>query len=334
MIRKVFFAASILIASFVLILALLIQLDLVSLPTQMFTRGSPTPSSPRFLFNIYGGEKRGENDLDGPLGVATYRGTVYVTDSKRGMIRVFNSKGSLLDSFGLKRKIRRVGKVVPGTNYLVGIAVGDKGKIYVSDMNSGKILIFNQKGAFQGFFQPSKKHKDILKKPLALAVYMGKIYVTDIGDQSIKIFNRNGELIRNFGEEGQGEGELSFPNGIVIAKDGTIFVADSNNSRVQAFDAQGKFRFSFKGESRFILPRGLAIDSLNRLHVADTLAHKILVFNSKGNFLFSYGSDKEFEDEEISESELLYPNGIDIDKKNRHIYITDKGSNRISVWEY
>ncbi len=43
------------------------------------------------------------------------------------------------------------------------------------------------------------------------------------------------------GQGGKSEGEFDQPGGIAIAKDGTVYVADQVNRRVQRFTTEGKF---------------------------------------------------------------------------------------------
>jgi DNA-binding beta-propeller fold protein YncE len=52
---------------------------------------------------------------------------------------------------------------------------------------------------------------------------------------NIQIFNQNGELLMVLGHYGNKKGEFSLPEDISITPDDTIYVADTNNKRVQAF---------------------------------------------------------------------------------------------------
>jgi hypothetical protein len=48
-----------------------------------------------------------------------------------------------------------------------------------------------------------------------------------------------------FGEFGILEGQFTEPSGVAVGANNTIVVADTNNHRIQAFDAQGQFKFAF-----------------------------------------------------------------------------------------
>lgn len=266
----------------------------------------------KFLFNISGDGK----ELKTPLGVALSDNKLFVTDSGNSQVQVFTKKGRYLFSF----------KVVISGNkrsYPMGIAVGDDGNIYVSEITDQKIMVFDPGGTYLHDFPKEDK---VLVKPVALAFAGGKLYVTDVGDQSIKIFSSRGRLLRKFGRGGDGKGEFAFPNGIAVSGDGTIFVADSNNRRVQVFNKDSEFLTFFKG--KLSLPRGIAIDGFRRAHVVDTFAQMVRVFNKGGKLLFSYGQDT------VEEGRLSFPNGIAIDDSARRIYIANRVKNCISVWSY
>ncbi len=48
-----------------------------------------------------------------------------------------------------------------------------------------------------------------------------------------------------WGETGEEPGKLFQPTGIAVSKEGTVFVADTGNDRIEAFDASGKFLWMF-----------------------------------------------------------------------------------------
>jgi hypothetical protein len=57
----------------------------------------------------------------------------------------------------------------------------------------------------------------------------------------ITVWSPAGQLLREWGKSGTGDGELSWPGGIAVGKDGRVYVADQTNRRVQVFDGAGKF---------------------------------------------------------------------------------------------
>lgn len=70
--------------------------------------------------------------------------------------------------------------------------------------------------------------------------------------------------VLTFGEEGTGPGFFDDPRAIAVARDGTIYVADYSDGRIQAFDSQGDFsRLINVGEDHYI--QSLAVSGDNRL---------------------------------------------------------------------
>ena len=52
-----------------------------------------------------------------------------------------------------------------------------------------------------------------------------------------------------FGTSGQGDGEFNRPTGVAVDGDGTIYVTDFKNDRLQVFDAEGNFITKLSGEA-------------------------------------------------------------------------------------
>jgi outer membrane protein assembly factor BamB len=70
----------------------------------------------------------------------------------------------------------------------------------------------------------------------------GDIWVTDgYGNARLHRYSPSGELRWSFGQPGTGPGEFNLPHDIVSDPDGTIYVADRENHRVQIFDDAGQY---------------------------------------------------------------------------------------------
>ena len=136
-----------------------------------------------------------------------------------------------------------------------------------------------------------------------------------------------------FGENGQQDEEMVFPNSVVVDSRGHFYVTDGNNSRVSVWENQGKFLLTFgrgTGDSAINLPRGLAIDEKDRLYIVDAVGQSVKVYDvskDEVSFLFSFGDFGE------NDGQFNFPNDIAIDKTGR-LYIADRENNRIQVWLY
>jgi DNA-binding beta-propeller fold protein YncE len=70
----------------------------------------------------------------------------------------------------------------------------------------------------------------------------GDLYIADgYGNARVHHFSSDGRLLRSWGEPGSGPGQFHVPHGIAVDTDGTVYIADRENSRIQRFTATGAF---------------------------------------------------------------------------------------------
>lgn len=279
--------------------------------------------TPRFLFAI--------NGVSRPLGVAVSPAgdRIYVTESDGGReTKLFNRDGEPLGSLNPPGS-------EPDSRTPVYVAVGPQGKVYVSDRQAATVHLYSPDGEYLGRLAPPTGSEGGWA-PLALGFDLqGNLLATDVtpGQHGVVVIDPEGNLLQRFGREGGGEGEFSYPNGVVADRSGRLLVADSNNGRVMVLDAAGKPLWSLgRGGtgSSLGLPRGLVVDDRNRLYVADTISQVVLVFDlgeREAKLLFTLGS------EGIKDGQFSFPNGLAWDRSDR-LYVTDRENNRVQVWTY
>jgi hypothetical protein len=127
--------------------------------------------------------------------------------------------------------------------------------------------------------------------------------------------------VSEFGGQGSRAGEFEEPRGVAVFQEtGDIYLADSNNSRVDSFGPEGAFRFAFgwgvrdgkheletctasckagvggSGAGEFSSPRAVAIDnnpkssSYGDLYVVDSGNARVQKFDAEGQFLLTFGT--------------------------------------------
>lgn len=304
------------IVALILLLSTLVVVLTYARRRETFPLGVASSSVSR-TFSISGPE---DQPLDKPMGVAVSQANrLYVTDSGKDRVVVFDADGKFLLSFG--QGDSEEGRLKNPT-YL---ALDKREKVYVTDLDSKTVMVFSSEGTFLGEVWPDND-REFKWTPLALTFDReGNLYLSDILEHRIIVLKPNREIKMTIGREGREEGRLFYPNGIAVDTNGRIFVADSNNSRVQVFDAEGKFLWATDIEG---LPRGVALNRRGLLYVANTLEHRLEVYSVAPGKLFLRSMIGELGS---SEHGLQFPNGLAVDSDDR-VYIADRGNSRVQIW--
>ncbi len=295
------------------------------LPTIATLPQGATEAPPTYVFSING---NGKNALSSPLGVAVARnGDVYVADFDKRQISRFARTGEFKSAFsaitdGKETRLRAPVNVA---------SVGDE--IWVTDRRLRAIYVFSLDGQYRRKIEP-KTMKNVWT-PLALdAAADGQSWITDVGQTDkhriVRLSKDGTKVEKMVGKTAQVNdpktqpGVFYFPAGITIASDGTVFVSDGDNRRVQAFDKDGKF-------VRFIntsgVPRGIDVDTKNRVYVVDALAHNVTVYTPEGKTVVSFGQQG------FGPGQFNFPNGLAVGPDQR-IYISDRVNGQVQVWEW
>jgi DNA-binding beta-propeller fold protein YncE len=174
----------------------------------------------------------GSDILQRPSGIAySYPDEkLYVADTKRHVIDVFDRQGRHLDTFGS----RGAGQGL--FNFPTYLWVDKEGKLYVSDTLNYRVQVLASDGRFLMMFGRHGNRPGYFAHPCGIATdSYGNIYVGDKQFENIQIFNSQGQILMAVGGEGHGPGQFWLPAAIFIDNDNRIYVADSFNKRVQVF---------------------------------------------------------------------------------------------------
>ncbi|MDD5024671.1 MAG: PKD domain-containing protein, partial [Methanoregula sp.] len=111
------------------------------------------------------------------------------------------------------------------------------------------------------------------------------IHVTNLSDDYTFISTWNGS--GSFG------GNFIYPHGVAVDSGGNVYVADTENSRIQKFNSAGAFitKWGSLGlkDGDFSYPHDVAVDSSGNVYVADFGNNRTQKFSSSGVFLAKWG---------------------------------------------
>ena len=100
--------------------------------------------------------------------------------------------------------------------------------------------------------------------------------------------------VGQFGSGGPASGQFESPIGVAVGADGSVYVADSANSRVQDFTAAGVYQSQFgthgTGNGQFVNPFGVAVGSNGSVYVADYNNNRVEYFDAAGAYQGQFGA--------------------------------------------
>ncbi len=153
----------------------------------------------------------------------------------------------------------------------------------------------------------------------------GSVGVTALASTLVPTF------LSSFGSYGTGPGKLREPADLKVDASGNVWVADSQNHRVQEFNSKGEFVRAIgsegTGNGQFSgSVMGVAIDSKGNIWVTDSSSNRIEEFSPEGVFIKAIGSGG-------SGSEQFWvPEGLAFDSTG-DLYVADRGNNRVEEFD-
>lgn len=344
--RQMFAALAIVLAIVLVGLIVYISRGAPKTPS-LVVQGGDTVAGIKPLLTIQGPGEGEHPTFNRPLGAAFGPdGRIYVADTGNNRVCVFDSEGKFLFEFGGQG----IAKPLPGAkvtwepgklNFPTGITVTVKSEIYVADFRNDCVEVFDAAGKFlrrfpdpmlpTGLGGSGQDSRGIAVTDVA--VRDDVVYATD--EYQVFEFSTAGKLIRQFGMPGRAPGKFERPNGIDLSPDGkTLYVADSNNNRVQALNLDGKPLWTTgsrisdltkESDNPFALPRGLTVLNDGTIVVVDTFAQALVTLDPQGKVLGSYG------ERGAEPGQFNFPNSVD--SLGKKLVVGDKENNRVVILE-
>lgn len=217
------------------------------------------------------------------------------------------------------------------TSQIWNYGVGPSAEEVVADPYEGKEitlnadLVFGTSGTEPGQFQ----------RPRGIALAPdGSLYVADTENHRIQHIDREGNTLHVWGSfadltQGEAPGGTFFePWGVAVAPDGSVYVTDTWNHRIQKFSPEGEFltMWGYFGQAErpeaFWGPRDVVVAPDGRVMVSDTGNKRIVIFGPNGEFIAQFG------EEGYAPGQFYEPVGLALDADG-HLYVADSWNQRI-----
>ena len=166
----------------------------------------------------------------------------------------------------------------------------------------------------------------------------GNLYVPNAGSSEMIVLDADLQVVRRWGEEGEGPGQFGFlrnedPDsalgGVDVGDDGTIYVVEAGNKRVQRFSADGESQLTWgsrgSGEGQFLDPIGVAVSPAGEVYVVDDERDDIQVFTADGEYLRTIGRKG------TGDGELQFTGNIRF-APDGSLVNADFGNGRVQAW--
>lgn len=253
---------------------------------------------------------------------------IYVLNRSEHPVVVFDRQGKMLTSWG-EGLFKRAH----------GSGVGPDGSVYCTDDKNHTVRKFTPEGKLSMTLgkenQPSDtgyvqdyfdffwslttitKGGSPFNRPTGVAVSSsGEIFISDgYGNARVHKFAPDGKYLLSWGEPGYAPGQFRLPHHVWVDKQNRVWVADRENSRIQIFDAKGKFLEQWEDVFR---PTGVCLDEDGVVYVAE-LCLRVSIFTPKGRLLARWGTEAK---QKVEDALFVAPHAIALDSRG-DLYVGD-----------
>ena len=205
------------------------------------------------------------------------------------------------------------------------IAFSDNGDMFVTSDRDHCIHVYDSSGKKKTTIGSGAYGELRFQHPYGIAISGEVVYVAEWGGNRIHKLTTGGEFLGNFGHKGSDVGQFNEPWGVNISPEGKVYVADTNNCRIQVFHSDWTLSHiidgKVSGDGSFSRPFGVAFDISGDVHVTGYNSNSVTVFTPSGQFVRKY-----------DQTHLNGPVGIAIDSAGYSL-VANYSSASLSIYD-
>jgi len=215
------------------------------------------------------------------------QGEFYVLKDLPPRVMVFNREGRFLFQFG------DTGKGAGQLSRPFSIAIDNQDRVFISDIDREKIMIFTPAGKFQDEFSSraslveTDKYKNDAPGCIAIDRKSSQLYLSDSANGHITIHDLSGKFLKYF--KSDKSATFCTPGTVRFDNKERVYVPEGMCDRIRIFKRDGTelAKIGASGDllGQFSRLTGMTVDSQGRVYASDLLLKCIQVFDPEGNCL-------------------------------------------------
>ena len=151
-------------------------------------------------------------------------GTLFVCDSYNHRLQVFDTELRFIKCFG------KEGSKSGRFDWPDDLDFDNKGNIYITESQNHRVQVVRQNGKSIQTFGKQGHRPGEFENVNCIHISGDYIYITDFATNCVNVFQTPGKFLTQFGSD-----VLHGPQGVVVDKDGFVYVSDAYNHRIVVF---------------------------------------------------------------------------------------------------
>lgn len=203
-----------------------------------------------------------------------------------GWIVVCDTEGNFIESIDQASDIEQFDKPsdvgISPINEDIFVLDAQKSRVYRFSANFDELI-----GSWGGF---GEEPENLYGARSVEVDNQGNVIVLS-SERTVQVFTQEGEYIRSYGIRADSPGQFKTPRDILVSKSGVVYVADSYNARIQAFDRNGNYLFEWNEATKGLFGYVVALseDQAGNIYAAHQTTDQICRYTVDGPGYLCWG---------------------------------------------